>query len=905
MKKKPITLMPVLLLAFTLAFTLALTTCQMEVDEPERNVALTDPYISVQPASASYFTTQAGNIKELSIEIKAWTAEEGELTYQWYTFDDIETYITEGGKAIEGASGTLTYNDETGMSTASYKPGTLDTLKTGVGDMNYYYVVVTNTNPRVNVGDQEGSVQSEVAVIIFSADGTTLAPVITRHPSSAEYQAGRAVNILTVRARPGVPDAALSYQWYIRTIDIDDDGAVIATNDELITDAVEFTYLPDPLSLQFGKNYFVVEVTSTEGAKSASVKSIPAVIEILPGVRAVAPLITVQPRDRMYFAADTIANLSVEGVSRDNGVITYQWYRNNNPGNPSVITATSGQPIEDETESDFTPPIDMSTPVTEYYYAVVTNTNEFVQEGGETIAVTTSKVAKISVAAFGTLAHNAVVTVANPKAASNRYQYVRGYGGMDVAWANFPEQKPADMHTMYNPDTGLGYNINRIMISPGKVDPVEGIRDLVNAHRPNYYENVKIVNSYGGYNLASPWSPPKEWKSNNSINGGGILIKAYYQQFAAYLKRFAQNMYDNGAPIYAISISNEPNYTAGYDGCEWTGDEMRDFYKQIGRFTEGVRGYGGGKQIMTVLTVNGESANTPLINTPALTDPVSRAAIDLYCRHVYGSQYTTLWRYGLDGRSLPGTAPWTSDTVNILDRGDGTKFEVWMTEHNINSANAISFPNDSTWNYVWRYMNDVDLVMRINNENAFVWWASKRFYSMVGDGSYGTLDGIVTPRGWGLSHYAKYTIDTHRIVAPVTGTLANGTTPITFDASGSNVNNRDFSLDNDSARITAYASIASGKDNAPINDSVGLDDVEFISLVMWTPTAPSGSGGVNMGTIKIEMPAGFKIGSYTAIKSTSAGSVHQQYEVTVAEDRESAYVTLNGSQMLSVKFIKQ
>jgi O-glycosyl hydrolase len=887
--KKTITVLMVLTMVL-------ITACELDVAEAVQRVALTDPYISVQPVSASYIVGETVT-PTLSIDIKDWAEDDGELTVQWYTFTDIDEYVKNGlkGTAIPNADAW------------TYTPA----LTTTAGSKNYYYVVVTNNNSKVNTGPKTGSIQSEVAIISFNAATEALPAVISRHPGSADYQAGRALNALNVRAaprtepdplRPGqyrLRDSLLSYQWYTLTLETGTSGVTVKR--EPIPNADGSSYQPDPSDLIFGKNYFDVEITSTEGSRTAKVRSVPAVIEIVAGARAAVPTITVQPRDKMYFTGETVAKLTVEGVSRDNGRISYQWYSNSGP----VITDTSGTAISGAagTGNEFTPTVSTAAAGTFYYYAVVTNTNNYV--AGEKTAKATSKLAKVSVAASGALTENATVTVANPKVASNRYQYVRGYGGMDVAWANFPEQKTEDMHTMYNPDTGLGYNINRIMISPGKVDPIEGIQDLVSKHRPNYYENVKIVNSYGGYNLASPWSPPKEWKTNNSINGGGKLIKSYYRQFAEYLKTFAQNMYDNGAPIYAISISNEPNYTAGYDGCEWDPDDMRDFYIAVGRFTDGVRGFGGGKQISTVLTVNGESANTPYINISAMTNPVSRAAIDLLCRHVYGEQQRTLWRIDPSGAALSGALPNTSDTVNILDRGDGTKYEVWMTEHNINSANATAYPSDSTWNYVWRYMNDVDLVMRLNNENAFVWWASKRFYSMIGDGSYQTRDGAILPRGYGLSHYAKYTIDTHRIVTAVSGTTADGA-GLTFEDDDANVNGRKFSLDNDSVRITAYASITSGKDNAPINDAVGMADVEFISLVMWTPTANNGAGGYNMGTIKIDMPAGFRIGSYTAIRSTGAGTdAHQPAEVTVAGDRGSAYVTLARSQILSVKFIKE
>jgi O-glycosyl hydrolase len=917
MKKKKQALLTGLLVC-ALAFTL---TCQLAVDEAVQDIALTDPYISIQPASYAYFAGEAEDaewaIPELGIEVYEWAASEGSLTYQWYTFDTIDDYVLGKAERIPGATGL------------KYRPAA---LKTAAGDKNYFYVVVTNTNSAVNIGVQSGTVQSEVAIISFSANmsGNTgaLAPIISRHPGNAGYQAGRAVNALTTRAAPrsdrvtAARNAQLTYQWFSLTVGEDEDGEPEITREAITGVLTTPSYQPDPLTLKAGANYFYVVVTSTETNAngnttygSVSETSVPAAIEILRGARAVAPSITVQPRDKMYFINEEIKELEVDGVSRDNGAISFQWYRTTAPG-------TAGTIIDNATASKYKP--DIGSPdadgkattaaVPQYYYAVVTNFTEYVLEGGSETATETSKLAKVSVEAPGVSpAYNATVAVADPKVATNRYQYIRGYGGMDVAWANFPRTYPQEMETMYNPDTGLGYNINRIMISPGKVDPIEGINDLLGAHRPDYYENVKIVNKYGGYNLASPWSPPREWKSNNSINGGGHLLYQYRRQFANYLKTFAQNMYNEGAPIYAISISNEPNYTAGYDGCEWTPAEMRDFFKEVGRFTTGVRGYGGGRQTPVVLTVNGESANTPEINLAALRDPVSRSAIDLLCRHVYGVQETTLWRFTQTG-SFGWTAANDNSTVdNILSRPDGTKMEVWMTEHNINSASAQGYVVDSTWNYVWRFMNDVDLVMRLNNENAFVWWASKRFYSMIGDGQYGTAEQketnepAVTPRGWGLSHYAKYTIDTHRIAAAITGTLANGTTAITNENAGTNVNNRTFSLDNPSARITAYASITSGKNNAPINNNA--DDVEYISLVMWTPTATGGTGGVDMGTIKITMPTingqQFKIGSYTAIRSTGQLSTHLPYTVTVSADRTEAYVTLNPSQMLSVKFIRE
>jgi len=171
----------------------------------------------------------------------------------------------------------------------------------------------------------------------------------------------------------------------------------------------------------------------------------------------------------------------------------------------------------------------------------------------------------------------------------------------------------------------------------------------------------------------------------------------------------------------------------------------------------------------------------------------------------------------------------------------------------------------------------------------FVWWAGKRFYSMVGDGQFGTREGAILPRGWGLSHYAKYTIGMTRIAVDISGTTADGAAVAT-SVNGQSVG---VNLDNTTARITAFAS----------------ESGDEVSLVMWTPTAVSGSGGHNMGTVKIVMPTGFEIGSVTAVRSRSESSssniFHESYDVAVSSDRRSAYIELPRSQIVSVKFSKR
>jgi len=863
--------------AFILCSLLVLS-CQLGVNDPVRLIPIIEPYISVQPQSFSYDTNTYTAPPELEVKVWEWRREDGNISYQWYTFSDIEDYCENGGTPITGATA------------AAYTPSGMENAD---GNIYFYYVIVTN-NFIDGTDRTEASIQSTLSMISFyNANTSAPFPVITRHPVNAEYTIGRAASISSFEARAesnevtiatGPTRGSISYQWYSNEVFSSVDGT-------LIDGADKPSYMPELSSLKRGENYFYVEITNTVRVsqtvtRDRTITALPIIVNMLPGEKAEAPRIAIQPKDQMIFSGGTAVPLVVEGVSLDNGEITYQWYEASAAGDERILGASgfevvpvTGTIITGATNGAYTPPV---TAGKKFYYANVINTNEDVI--GDTTAILRSKIATVNVTASGSMTANATITLSDPRVMANRFQFIRGYGGMDTAWANFPVTTAADTELMYNQEWGLGYNINRIMIVPQgtaskKFTSIDDtIDELLDAHRPDFVNNVIVTNRNGGYVLASPWTPPAMWKTNNSINAGGHLIHAYYKSFAKYLRDFAQTMYYRGAPIYVISISNEPNYAGGYDGCEWTPEQMRDFWIEQGRFTEGVRGWGGGRSIPTVLTMNGESANTPAINFATLADPQARAAVDLYARHVYGEQTTTLW-------SSP-FADWREDSP--------WRTECWMTEHNINSATPTSYPNDHTWNYVWRFMNDVDLVIRLNYENAFVWWASKRFYSMIGDGQYGTTESEILPRGAGLSHYAKYSNETTRFNFTMTGTDRSGTALGNLNMPSSHssvpkVNNSDFSLDNPSAKITAYVS----------------QDGNELSLVMFTPTNIRGEGGFDIGVIEIKMPPDFEIGSAHGIKTVQRDVYFEGYPVTVSADRKSAFVDLGRSQILSVKFIRK
>jgi len=804
---------------------------------------------------------------------------EGRLKYQWYQFSTFREYQEQMGERVPNGS------------SATFYPPTDEE-----GQFNYY-VIVTNENSKIN-GRRMNSVKSNSVMFSVNSPNNAWFPVITSQPSGANVIWGPRMvpPMLEVAAavEPEEYSDELRYQWYTaKTLTNVYGDPIEGATAQIFIPPVSFEGRPGTgIISEPGQYYYFCLVTNyffVPGRRESSVVSSPVTVSVNVNPNADTPVITEQPQNAIYFAGDTVQPLKIKAEVEDLGTITYTWFSNTRPSTSGGTAVGSGTGAE----SSFTPTnIDTTAKgTTYYYYVLVNNNNPRVTNKDVSIA---SRVAEITVAAPYAGSSNATFTV--QFGGANQHQFVRGFGGMDVAWGNFPDYSAQDYENMFNPDI-LGYNMLRVMILPSNTDINKTMSQLVSNQiyttmdRSRFYENVRTVNRYGGYVLASPWSPPAAWKTNNSINGGGDLRESDYKNYAAYLRSFAQNMLSAGAPVYAISIQNEPNYPAGYDGCEWTGNQMRDFFEKAGRFTEGVEGYGGGKSIPSVKTMNGESANDTGINNAAMSSPTAKKVIDILGRHNYGSRNTngSAWIYNTDPR------------------------EMWMTEHNLNSNSGTSYPNDHTWNYVWPLMNDIDMSIRINHEAAFIWWSLKRFYSMLGDGTYGSRDSEIPPRGWALAHYAKFAKESYRVGVDFSGTTANGA-PLTEGDNG-NINGSTYAnFESQTVKVSAFMKLKGGE-VYPVNwrdKTVSISDIEEITMVMFTPTKAelAASGGVDMGTVKLQMPAGFRISSATAMRSdpkifnrgTTERGTPQWEAVEISSDRNSAFVKLPVSTILSVRF---
>jgi glucuronoarabinoxylan endo-1,4-beta-xylanase len=304
------------------------------------------------------------------------------------------------------------------------------------------------------------------------------------------------------------------------------------------------------------------------------------------------------------------------------------------------------------------------------------------------------------------------------------YQKITGFGGfVNSPQFGYNHMTEAEIRKMWGQSSEAGYNIMRIYIPIGE------------ANWPQALATAQLAQSMGLKIFASPWSMPEEWKTYNTIasrytDAGGTVRPVYlkeenYAVYAEYLDDFVTYMKDNGVDLYAISLQNEPDYQVDYAGCIWTPAQMAKFIKEQGNK-------------INCRIIAPETVGITDNYATAFMDPAVLANFEIFGGHQYGAIQSGL--------------------KNVQAQGK----EAWMTEFLIN-WNA----DGGSRNYDWQ-RDAFDFATKVNDAlladvNAWVHYATKRYYGPMGDGQFGTVAGEITKRGNVLSHYAKYVTGSTRI----------------------------------------------------------------------------------------------------------------------------------------------
>lgn len=172
--------------------------------------------------------------------------------------------------------------------------------------------------------------------------------------------------------------------------------------------------------------------------------------------------------------------------------------------------------------------------------------------------------------------------------ATTQYQQMDGFGGSltdSSAWLIWNKlsasQQTTLMQQLFSPSSGIGISFLRQPMGAtdfsasgnysyddmpaGQTDP--NLTNFSVAHDTAYI--IPLVKQALSINpsakvVALPWSPPAWMKTTGTMNGGNMNT-AYVSSLAQYFVDFVQAYQQQGIPIYALSVQNEPLYsTTGY-----------------------------------------------------------------------------------------------------------------------------------------------------------------------------------------------------------------------------------------------------------------------------------------------------------------------------------------------------
>ncbi len=307
--------------------------------------------------------------------------------------------------------------------------------------------------------------------------------------------------------------------------------------------------------------------------------------------------------------------------------------------------------------------------------------------------------------------------------AAERHQRITGFGGFVCSPTfGYGHMSSTDIKKVWGAGSTVGCNIMRLYIPIGK------------GNWPASLSTAKLGKQMGLIVFASPWGQPSEWKTNNSPNAknegeeAGHLKAENYADYADYLNDYVLYLRENGVELDAISLQNEPDMQCDYAGCIWTPQEMADF----------VSNYAGRIDCRVIAP---ESVGLTDNYANALNTEAALANLDIYGVHQYGAMQAAY--------------------KDIAGKGK----EVWMTEYLINwNANRPSTRNFRWADDAFDFARSINTCM-LNDVSAWIHYAAKRFYGMLGDGECGTTSGAVTKRGYIMAQFAKYATGRTRVGA--------------------------------------------------------------------------------------------------------------------------------------------
>lgn len=315
---------------------------------------------------------------------------------------------------------------------------------------------------------------------------------------------------------------------------------------------------------------------------------------------------------------------------------------------------------------------------------------------------------------------------------TEEHQVIRGFGGMvHNQWQGGGGLSEADAKIAFGTGDGtIGLNTLRIPVYASSNDFNKEV------------QAAKYAKKYAGDDFilyATPWTSPYAGANQH-------MSSSNYQKYVDHLNSFNDYMKNQGVPLYAISISNEPDWC--HEWACWSADEIYNFTKG---YADKMR-----KNGVKVISTESFRYDKNLYNK-VLNDANALKNWDILGAHFYAS----------DRR--------TGDNFFQYSLADQKKVERWMTEHYTESQGSGNYWRTITNTGDQANANKRDTVnamdvayeihraMVVGNFNQYTWWYIRRCYGLIMEKDFGNKlqipqneIGKISKRGYVMSQFARF-----------------------------------------------------------------------------------------------------------------------------------------------------
>src|SRR5690554_1694457 len=387
------------------------------------------------------------------------------------------------------------------------------------------------------------------------------------------------------------------------------------------------------------------------------------------------------------------------------------------------------------------------------------------------------------------------------------HQTIRGFGGIHInSWQGTTFNEDLQQKAFDNTPGRIGLSMFRLRIDSDKNGWASELPIAQYA-----YDKGAIV-------FASPWNPPAHMREVLDTEHGTdyVLLEEYYDDYVNHLNDYIDYMEDNGVPLYAVSVQNEPDW---HSWTAWTPQQMLKFVRE-------------NAQDINARVIAPESLQYRReMSDPLLNDDIANDNFDILGTHLYGTPKSNFY-YPL-----------------AYEKNK----EIWMTEHIYGSDR----PEINDWSMALDMAEEINLCMDANM-SAYVYWYIRRFYGLIDD------EGNITDKGYVMSQFSKFIpsgavrvgVDNFKVSEFITATAYKTDTSFTMVIVNKGLGNTSLTFDIPGIDFETLTQFTTSSSKKVVNDGeIAIASGSFTATVdgrsVTTFTSHPASGGKHGNLIPV------------------------------------------------------